>query len=115
MRLSGLGYFDHIDAAGLWEFPEFPGEFPVFVTKVVPNELIVFEWKAQDGDYKTHVEIAFEPLDAKSTLVKITESGWKENQKGLDSSYGNCQGWMNMASCLKAFLEYGINLRKGFF
>lgn len=99
----------------MWEFPEFPGEFPVLVKKVVPNELIVFEWKAQDGDYNTHVEIAFEPLDPNSTLVKITESGWKENQKGLDSSYSNCQGWMNMASCLKAFLEYGINLRKGFF
>ncbi|ALO24786.1 hypothetical protein LEP1GSC137_2235 [Leptospira borgpetersenii str. Noumea 25] len=30
-------------------------------------------------------------------------------------SYMNCQGWMNMSCCLKAYLEYGINLRKGFF
>jgi len=27
----------------------------------------------------------------------------------------NSQGWMNMACCLKAWLEYGINLRKGMF
>ncbi|MBE8398177.1 ATPase, partial [Leptospira borgpetersenii serovar Hardjo-bovis] len=33
----------------------------------------------------------------------------------LDGSYMNCQGWMNMSCCLKAYLEYGINLRKGFF
>ncbi len=59
--------------------------------------------------------MTFEPLGPESTLVKISESGWKENQKGLDSSYDNCQGWMQMSCSLKAYLEYGINLRKGFF
>jgi uncharacterized protein YndB with AHSA1/START domain len=85
------------------------------VKKVVPNELIVFEWEAADGGYNTRVEIYFDPLGKDETLVKISESAWKENQRGLDSSYQNCQGWMNMVSCLKAYLEYGINLRNGFF
>ena len=66
-------------------------------------------------NYNTKVEMSFEALGADSTLVKISESGWKETQSGLNSSYGNCQGWMNMACCLKAFVEYGINLRKGSF
>jgi len=129
------GYFTTGGASGplvegatvIWRFADFPGDVPVSVKRVVPDELIVFEWDASDQDemehhqlpptldYKTRVEITFESLDAASTLVKISESGWKENQKGLNSSYGNCQGWMHMACCLKAYLEYGINLRKGFF
>ena len=68
-------------------------------------------WKAAT----THVEMRFEPLSAEETLVSISEGNWKENQIGLNSSYGNCYGWMQMSCCLKAYLEYGINLRKGFF
>jgi uncharacterized protein YndB with AHSA1/START domain len=101
-----------------WDFADFPGKFPVTVTKVVPNESIVLEWAAApDGDvpsgYNTEVRMTFAPVEADSTLVTITESGWKETPVGLKSSYGNCQGWSQMVFCLKAFLEYGINLRKG--
>lgn len=98
-----------------WDFADFPGAFPVEIRKVVPNQLIIFEWKATDGDYKTRVEMKFEPLDQRSTLVTIAESGWKETQKGLESSYGNCEGWTQMACSLKAYLEHGINLREGFY
>lgn len=102
-------------ATVLWDFADFPGAFPVQVRKVVPNQLIVFEWKAADGDYNTRVEMKFEPLDKRSTLVTIAESGWKETPKGLESSYGNCEGWTQMACSLKAYLEHGINLREGFY
>jgi uncharacterized protein YndB with AHSA1/START domain len=99
----------------IWNFADFPGDIPLFVKKVVPNELISFEWETSDRGYNTQVNMRFEPLGPQETLVSISEGTWKENQKGLDSSYGNCYGWMNMACCLKAYLEYGINLRKGFF
>ncbi len=99
----------------IWRFADYPRDVPLSVKKVVPNQLIAFEWEAADGGYNTRVEIRFEPLGKDETLVKISESAWKENQRGLDSSYQNCQGWMNMVSCLKAYLEHGINLRKGFF
>ncbi len=101
-----------------WDFADFPGAFPVYVKQVIPNQLIVLEWQAAGSEkdpYNTTVEMRFEPIDQNSTLVTISESGWKETQEGLDSSYGNCYGWMNMSCCLKAYLEYGINLRKGFF
>ena len=94
-----------------WAFADHPGSFPVQVTKVLRNRLIVLEWEAGDGEYTTRVEMTFEPLDAGSTLVRIAESGWRETQKGLDSSYNNCQGWMQMACCLKVYLETGTNLR----
>jgi len=99
----------------IWRFADYPKDVPLLVKKVIVNQLIAFEWEAADGGYNTRVEIHFEPLGKDETLVKISESAWKENQRGLDSSYQNCQGWMNMSCCLKAYLEYGINLRKGFF
>ena len=99
----------------LWKFADYPKEIPVTVKKVVRNELIVFEWAAMDREYNTRVEMRFEPLPPNGTLVRISESGWKENQQDLNSSYSNCQGWMQMSCCLKAYAEYDINLRKGFF
>src|SRR5688572_11324682 len=93
-----------------WRFADFPDDVIVQVKKVVTNQLIVLEWKAADGDYNTRVEMKFERLDDNSTLVIISESGWKETQKGLESSYSNCEGWTQMACCLKAYLEHGINL-----
>ena len=98
-----------------WDFADFPGAFPVHVREVVPNRLIVLQWKAADGDYDTTVRLEFEPLDETSTLVRISESGWKETQKGLDSSYGNCMGWTQMLCCLKVYVEQGKNLREFFF
>jgi hypothetical protein len=63
----------------------------------------------------TTARLEFEPLDEESTLVRISESGWKENQKGLDASYGNCMGWTQMLCCLKVYVEQGKNLREFFF
>ena len=55
----------------------------------------------------------FESTGPNETLVKISESGWRETQDDLNSSYGNCMGWSQMLSAMKAYVEYGINLRKG--
>jgi len=98
-----------------WDFADFPGAFPVHVREVVPERLIVLQWQAADGEYDTTVRMEFEALDNRSTLIRISESGWKETQKGLDSSYGNCSGWMQMLCCLKVYAEQGKNLREFFF
>jgi uncharacterized protein YndB with AHSA1/START domain len=99
-----------------WAFEDTPGEkigpFPVKVTKVVPNELIAFNWEGAPGR-DTLVEISFESTGPTETLVRISESGWQENQEELNRSYGNCMGWSQMLSALKAYTEYGIDLRKG--
>jgi uncharacterized protein YndB with AHSA1/START domain len=110
-----------------WDFHDFPGAFPVWVIEVEPEKKIVFEWAANDGppegddpvqrtDYKTRVTMTFEALDGGArTLVAIEEHGWRQNETGLKASYGNCQGWTQMQCALKAYLEYGINLREGMF
>ena len=96
-------------ATVIWQFADYPGEIEVRVKQVVPNKLIAFEWGEQ------RVEMTFEALDDDSTLISISEGTWPETQKGLNSSYGNCHGWTQMSAALKAYLEYGINLRKGFY
>lgn len=128
------GYFTTGGASGaleegktvIWEFADYPGKVPVTVKKVIPNELIAFEWPADNPDavpnaahssagYNTRVEMRFTALEDGSTLVEIREEGWKDTEKGLQASYGNCFGWTQMSCSLKAFAEYGINLRKGAF
>jgi uncharacterized protein YndB with AHSA1/START domain len=110
----------------IWRFADHPGDIPVIVKKLVRDKEIVLEWDAYEppdpgsktpppSGYKTTVEMTFESLDPHNTLVKISESGWRETQKGLNGSYGNCFGWTQMIFALKAYLEYGINLRKGAF
>ena len=96
-----------------WKFPEFPDEFDVVVREVSPNERIVLEWEASEKGYNTRIEMVFKPLDAGNTMVQIGESGFRETPEGREASYGNCGGWMHMVTCLKGYLEYGINLRAG--
>ena len=99
-----------------WAFADNPDEeklaFPVEVKQVIQNELIVLEWDGSPGR-KTRVEMRFEADGPDETIVRIAESGWEENQDELDRSYGNCMGWSQMLSALKAYAEYGIDLRKG--
>ena len=98
-----------------WDFHDFPGAFPVHVKRVVKNERIVLEWAAAQRDYNTRVEMTFEALDPGSTLVRIAESGWKENDQDLHSSYMNCMGWSQMLCALKDYVERGFNLREFFY
>ncbi len=95
-----------------WRFAEVPGEHDVVVREVALDRRIVLEWSAEGGG-STRVEMAFEPLDEQNTMVRISESGWREDPAAVKASYGNAGGWMHMMCCLKAYLEYGINLRAG--
>jgi uncharacterized protein YndB with AHSA1/START domain len=95
------------------------GKVPVEVDEVVKDSRIVLRWDATDSDgkpaYKTRIEMNFEPLDDGGTFVTIAESGWQEGAAGLKKSYLNCEGWSQMLACMKAYVEYGINLRDGYY
>ena len=98
-----------------WAFADNPGDealkFPVKVSEVIQNELIVLGWEGAKG-LDTRIEMQFE-ADGGDTIVRISETGWRETQSDLDSSYMNCFGWGQMLCCLKGYTEHGINLRKG--
>ena len=94
----------------LWEFEDFPGKFPVKIKDIQPVKSISFEW-----DKETLVKITLEEQPDNSTVVKITEGAKELSQKNLDWLADNSFGWGNFLDCMKAYLEYGINLRKGAF
>lgn len=101
-----------------WDFADFPGAFPVRVETVEPNRRIVLHWTANDdapSRHDTTVTMTFEALEDGRTLVSISEEGWRESEKGLKASYGNCEGWAGMLCAMKVWLEHGINLRDGFY
>lgn len=117
------GYFTNGGAHGRldegstveWAFEDTPGEemqFPVEVERMVREDLIVIRWPGTQKEMN-RVEIRFEPTAPHETLVRISESGWRDTQSDIDASYRNCMGWSQMLFALKAYVEYGINLRKG--
>ncbi|MBE7640652.1 ATPase [Salegentibacter sp. BLCTC] len=97
-----------------WKFPEFEEYFPVNVLKLIPNELISFEWEGAK-DKILLVEIRLVQISNSNTLVKITEGAIKADDFGIQWFGRNTEGWANFLACLKAYLEFGINLRKGSF
>ena len=94
----------------IWEFGDFPGEFPVHVLEVRPYEFISFVWGEE-----TVVHIKLEEQPNKNTVVRITEGEKELNEENLEWLISNSFGWGNFLDCLKAYLEYGIQLRKGAF
>lgn len=97
----------------IWKFPEFDFECPVQVDKVETNSFISYYWET--NGQQLLVEIKLESKEEDSTLVSISEKSMDIDENGLKWLSGNSFGWSNFLSCLKAYLEYGINLRKGAF
>jgi uncharacterized protein YndB with AHSA1/START domain len=98
----------------VWQFPEFSGEFTVKVNKHEPAKHVSFYWDGDDGK-PLLVEISLTPKNNNDTMVTITEKSRENNEAGIKWLKGNTEGWANFLACLKAYLEYGINLRKGAF
>jgi len=96
-----------------WKFPEFDQEFPIRVGQVIPNQLISYYWEMNGREHL--VEITLQKAGSGATLVTVTEKKHPNNEAGIKWLKGNTEGWANFLACLKAYLEYGINLRKGAF
>ncbi len=98
----------------VWQFPEFEFDAPVRVGKIEPDKYISFSWDGNDGK-ELSVEMTFTPQPDHSTVVRISEKGMDNDEAGIAWLVGNTEGWANFLACMKAWLEYGIHLRKGAF
>lgn len=101
-----------------WDFADFPGRFPVQVIETVPDEKIVISWEGSEHATGPNTTTTFEfaPVDEGArTLVTITEKSWQPTIGGAEGAFGNCMGWTGMLAALKAWVEYGIDLREGFY
>lgn len=98
------------DAEVQWSFPEFDGSYPVSVKNIIPNQKIVLVW-----DPQSEITITLESLSDEDTVVRVKETGHANDENAVKWAIGQTEGWANFLACLKAFLEYGVHLRKGAF
>jgi uncharacterized protein YndB with AHSA1/START domain len=96
-----------------WQFPEMDLEFPIRVNNVQTDKFISYDWDNFEDSVTTTVEIELKPREEDETFVTVTEKSRDNDEAGIKWLKGNTGGWANFLACLKAYLEYGINLRKG--
>jgi uncharacterized protein YndB with AHSA1/START domain len=109
---KGSGRMDQ-EKVIMWRFPEFDMEFPIRISKFEKDKYISFYWEVDSIQLLVEMTLTSRPDN--STLVTITEKSRKPDESGIRWLQGNTEGWANFLACLKAWLEYGINLRKGAF
>jgi uncharacterized protein YndB with AHSA1/START domain len=98
----------------VWRFPEFDTAFTIRTGKIEKDKYISWHWRSEDGK-ELLTEITLTAGKPNNTLVTVTEKGMNNDEAGIKWLKGNTEGWANFLACLKAYLEYGINLRKGAF
>lgn len=94
-----------------WTWTDYEGEHEVKVGKIEKDKIVSFEWEG--SGVNCVVVITLEPKGEDKTLVKITESEWPADYKGANQCMGQVEGWTHFLMCMKAYLEYGIDLRVG--
>jgi len=83
----------------------------IIITEFIKNRLVEFTWPGYKVDYDTHVKFEFEEKNG-SVIVSVTEESWNKDDAGINSALANNGGWTDMLKCMKAWLLYGIDLRK---
>jgi uncharacterized protein YndB with AHSA1/START domain len=90
-------------------YDEYEAEGVIKVVEIVEGKKIVYSWGEEHGEVTT-VTILLKELDQSTTIIEITESGFKEDDPDLVVKLlGQKEGWVYMLSCLKAYLENGVN------
>lgn len=94
-------------------YDEYDAQVDIEVMEVEINRKIVFHWDANGEGHI--VTIMLKELDNSSTIIEVNEEGFKENDDELISQLiDNKEGWVFMLTCLKGYLEFGVNkLRVG--
>lgn len=83
----------------------------ITVTEFEENKKVSFTWPAYKVDYELNCTFEFETVDGKTRVV-VTEEGWKDDEAGINSSLMNNAGWKDMLLSMKAWVMYGVDLRK---
>ncbi|USK33189.1 SRPBCC family protein [Bacillus sp. F19] len=112
---SKIGNFWFSSSSERWEqgktvtlrYDEYNAQGDIEVIEIDINKKIVFHWG--EGHIVT---ITLKELDNSITIIEVNEEGFKENDDEVISELiDNKEGWVYMLTCLKGYLEYGVNLR----
>lgn len=91
-----------------WRYAEYDAEGAIQVLEVDKNKKIVFSW-GEMGE-ETIVTMTFEEIDPTSCGIEVIESGFKlDDPEIVNKQIGQKGGWVYMLTCLKGYLENGVN------
>lgn len=117
---SKIGNFWFSSSSERWEkgkiitlkYEEYNAQVDIEIAEVEINKKIVFKWGANGEGHI--VTISLKELNHSITIIEILEEGFKETDKEVISQLlDNKEGWVFMLSCLKGYLEFGVNNLRG--
>lgn len=89
-------------------YEEYNAEVVIHIVEVEENKKIVYSWGEEQNE-ETQVTIVLKELDNQSTIIEITESGFREEDPDVISKViGQKEGWVYMLCCLKCYLENDV-------
>lgn len=87
-------------------------EGEIRVIKIQENQKIVFAWGPTDAE--NIVTINLTQTDNSTSIIEVTEEGFNEKDpEFIHNIIDNKEGWVFMLSCLKCYLEFGVNTLRG--
>lgn len=95
-----------------WEFADVGAKVAIDVLEVEENRRIVYEW-APGGAGPSRTTIQLKEDDPGTTVVTVNEAKFPLDHEGVKRAMGQTAGWTYTLACLKAYLQFGVNLRKG--
>ncbi|MCL6444121.1 MAG: SRPBCC family protein [Alicyclobacillus sp.] len=111
-----IGNFWFSSSSERWEqgktitlrYDEYNAQGDIKIIEVENNRKIVFQW-GTDGTGHI-VTITLQALDDATTVVEVNEEGFSEQDEHFISQLiDNKEGWVYMLTCLKGYLEFGVN------
>jgi len=95
----------------VWEFADVGAKVSIDVLEVEENRKIV--WESSALGPRTRTTIQFVPDGDNATVVTVTESKFPLTEEGVKLALGQNAGWTYTLCGLKAYVQFGINLRTG--
>lgn len=116
-----IGNFWFSSSSERWEegktvtlrYDEYDAQGDIQIIEVQADRKIVFRWGTHgEGNLVT---ITLKKLDNRMTVVEVSEDGFNdEHPQFTRDLLDNKEGWVYTLTCLKAYLEFGVNeLRAG--
>jgi uncharacterized protein YndB with AHSA1/START domain len=94
-----------------WEFADVGAKIDVDVVEIQEDRRIVVE-AAMSGP-KTRITMDFKADDPHITVLTINESDFPLDAEGVKRAMGQTAGWTYFLACLKANLQFSVDLRAG--
>jgi uncharacterized protein YndB with AHSA1/START domain len=91
-----------------WVWKEY-GAIHLEVIKFVKHKEIIVRGSNMMGTYQTTIRFEFVRKDGK-TIFRIHESGY--DPKDIKMAFMMCEAWTEFHTSLKAYLKFGVDLRK---